>query len=31
MDFTSPGEPVVDPKETFRANVASLLVFAGET
>ena len=31
MGFTSPGEPVIDPKETFRANVAGLLVFAGET
>jgi hypothetical protein len=31
MGFTSPGEPVVDPKETFRANVAGLLAFAGET
>jgi hypothetical protein len=31
MGFTSPGEPVVDPKDTFRANVAGLLAFAGET
>ena len=31
MGFTSPGESVVDPKETFRANVTGLLAFAGET
>lgn len=31
MGFTSPGEPVIDPKETFRVNVAGLLAFAGET
>jgi hypothetical protein len=31
MGFTSPGEPVIDPKETFRVNVAALLAFAGET
>jgi len=31
MGFTSPGEPVIDPKEAFRANVKDLLAFAGET
>lgn len=31
MGFTSPGEPVIDPKETFRCNVAKLLSFANET
>jgi|SRR6185312_5691052 len=31
MGFTSPGEPVIDPKETFRANVSKLLGFASET
>jgi len=31
MGFTSPGEPVVDPKDTFRTNVGKLLEFAGET
>jgi hypothetical protein len=30
MGFISLGEPVIDPKETFRANVAGLLAFAGE-
>jgi len=31
MGFTDPGQPIVDPKETFRTNVAGLLAFAGET
>ena len=31
MGFTSPDEPVVDPKVTFRNNVTALLAFAGET
>lgn len=31
MGFTSLGEPIIDPKETFRANVAGLLAFASET
>jgi len=31
MGFTSPGRPVIDPKETFRANVDKLLSFARET
>jgi len=30
MGFTSPGEPAIDPKETFRANVVNLLRYAGE-
>jgi hypothetical protein len=30
MGFTSPDEPVVDPKVTFHANVKRLLAFAGE-
>ena len=31
MGFTSPGKPIIDPKETFRNNVAALLAFASET
>lgn len=31
MGFTSPCEPVVDPKVTFHANVKKLLAFADET
>ena len=31
MGFTSPGEPVINPKETFRSNVDNLLSFASET
>ena len=31
MGFTDPGQPVIDPQETFRTNVAGLLAFAGET
>jgi len=31
MGFTSPGEPTIDPTQTFRSNVARLLAFAGET
>ena len=31
MGFTSPGEPVIDPQETFRVNVSKLLGFASET
>lgn len=31
MGFTSPGEPVIDPKETFRVNVSRLFRFANET
>ena len=31
MGFTTPGEPAVNPKETFHANVNKLLAFAGET
>jgi len=30
MGFTSPGELVVDPNETFRINVGKLLRFSGE-
>jgi hypothetical protein len=31
MGFTDPGQPVIDPRETFRTNVAGLLAFASET
>jgi hypothetical protein len=31
MGFTSPGEPAIDPKATFHANIERLLAFAGET
>lgn len=31
MGFTSPDEPINDPKEAFRVNVARLLCFASDT
>ena len=30
MGFTSPGEPIIDPKEVFRVNVSTLFRFAKE-